>query len=108
MPDNTVDTARDQRMPGLDGDQSAESAAENKHWPQSQRAANRKQNHAEPANRIAVENPDLLPVGPGRTNARSRPITPKAPITQRLLRSSDRRPSPGPAQHGFLSVWSTS
>src|SRR5215467_6148355 len=88
MPDDAVDTARDQRMPGLDGDQAAEPAAENKHRP----------HRSVPpiANRIT---PNQRTVSPSRiqislrsaqagTTASSRPITPKAPITQRLLRSS--------------------
>ena len=34
--DNAIDTSRDQRMPGLDGDQLAEPAPEHKDWPEAQ------------------------------------------------------------------------
>ena len=50
----------------LDGDQSAEPVAEHEDRPQPQRATGSEQNDAEPANGIAVDGPELPPVGVGR------------------------------------------
>ena len=60
--DEAIDTARDQRMPGLDGHQPAEPTAEHKDWPDLQRTAGSEQNDAQPANGIPIESPQLLPV----------------------------------------------
>jgi hypothetical protein len=60
--DDTIETARDQRMPGLDRHQSAEPAAEHKDRPDPQRTAGSEENDAKPANGIAIESPELLPV----------------------------------------------
>jgi hypothetical protein len=49
-------------MPGLDGHQPAEPAAEHKDWPDPQRTAGSEENDAKPANGIPIESPELLPV----------------------------------------------
>src|SRR4051812_30942061 len=60
--DDTIETSRDQRMPGLDGHQPAEPVAEHKDRPDSQRTAGGEENDAKPANCIPIESPELLPV----------------------------------------------
>jgi hypothetical protein len=47
-------------MPGLDGNQSTEPAAEHKDWPDPQRATGREENDAKRANVITFESPELL------------------------------------------------
>jgi hypothetical protein len=65
MADNTVHTARDQLMPWLNGDQSAESPAKHKYRPDPQRAARAEEENAKPANRVPVERPDLVSIRVG-------------------------------------------
>jgi hypothetical protein len=60
--DDTIETSRDQRMPWLDGHQSAEPAAEHKDRPDPQRTAGSEENEAKPANGIPIESSELLPV----------------------------------------------
>jgi hypothetical protein len=48
--DDTIDTAGDQGVPGLDGDQPAEPMAEHKDWPDPQRTSGGEENDAKPAN----------------------------------------------------------
>ena len=60
------DTARDQRMFGLDGDQAAEPTPEHKYWPNSQRTTGGEENDAKPTNGIPVEDPNSLPIRIGR------------------------------------------
>jgi len=62
---DTIDIAGDQRVSGLDSHQPAEPMTEHKDWPDSQRATGREENDAKPANGIAVEGPELLPVRVG-------------------------------------------
>jgi hypothetical protein len=62
VPDDTIDTARDQRMPGLNGYQPPEPTAERKDWPDPQRTAGSEENDAKPANGVPIESPELLPV----------------------------------------------
>jgi hypothetical protein len=49
-------------MAGLDGNQSAEPAAEHRDWPDPQRAAGSEENDAKPANGVPIESPELPPV----------------------------------------------
>jgi hypothetical protein len=53
--DDTIETSRDQAMPGLDGYQPAEPAAEHKDWPDPQRATGSEENDAKPANGISID-----------------------------------------------------
>jgi hypothetical protein len=53
--DDAIKTSRDQRMPGLDGHQSAEPAAEHKDWPDPQRTSDGEKNDAKPANGIPID-----------------------------------------------------
>jgi hypothetical protein len=64
--DDAINTARDQPMPRLDGDQPAEPVAEHKHRPESQHTTGGEENDAEPANGVPVDGPELLAVGVGR------------------------------------------
>ena len=66
MANDAVDPARDQPVPGLDGNQPAEPVAEHEDRPESQRTTGGEQNDAEPANAIPVEDPEPLAVGIGR------------------------------------------
>src|SRR5215471_6211225 len=63
---DAIDPARDQRMPALDGDEPAEPAAEHEHRPDPQRTAGGEENDAKPANGVAVEGPEILPIRVGR------------------------------------------
>ena len=65
MADNTVHTARDQLMPWLNGDQSAEIAGRAQIRPDPQRAARGEEENAKPANRVPVEHPDLVSIRVG-------------------------------------------
>src|SRR2546423_71569 len=47
MADDPIDTAGDQRMPGLDGDQPAEPRAEHKHGPEPQATPGREERDAQ-------------------------------------------------------------
>jgi hypothetical protein len=62
MTDDTIDTRRDQYMPGLDGDQPAEPTTQHKYWIDSQHTTNGEQNDAQPSNSVPVEGPEILPV----------------------------------------------
>jgi hypothetical protein len=62
----TPDTTRDQRVPRLDCYQPTEPTAKHKDWPDPQGTPSRKENDANPANCICVENPEPLPVCVGR------------------------------------------
>src|SRR5215468_5130692 len=55
VPDEAVNAGGDQRVTGLDGDQAAESASQDKHGPDPQPAARSEQRNAKPADGIAVE-----------------------------------------------------
>ena len=66
MADDTIDAARHQPMPGLDGDEPAEPAAEHKDRPEPQSTAGREEDDAEPANGFAVEGPEPFSVRIGR------------------------------------------
>ena len=66
MADDAIDTARRQRMPGLDGDQPAEPLPEHKHRPHPQCTAGDVENNTNPADGVAVEGPKLLPICVGR------------------------------------------
>ena len=57
---------RDERVPALDRDQSAEPAAEHEHRPDPQRTAGGEEHDAEPAHGVTVDGPQLSPVGVGR------------------------------------------
>jgi hypothetical protein len=59
--DDTIDTAGNQHVAGLNGYQPAEPAAEHKDWPDAQRTTGSKENDAEPANGIAVDGSEFLP-----------------------------------------------
>jgi hypothetical protein len=78
MPDDTIDTARDERMPGLNGDQSAEPTAEHKDRPDPQRTTGGEENDAKPANGISVEGPEPLPICVGRQIGRQKPDQPES------------------------------
>src|SRR5947209_19377134 len=58
--EDTIETGRDQRVPGLDGHQSAEPTAEHKDWRDPQRTAGSEENDAKPANGIPIKSPELL------------------------------------------------
>ncbi len=60
-----IDTAGDQRVSRLDGDQSAEAMAQHKNWPDPQRATGCEEKDTKPANRVAVDGPEVLPVRVG-------------------------------------------
>jgi hypothetical protein len=62
MADDPIDTASDQRVPGLDSDQPAEPRAEHKDGPDPQGTTGRKEHNAEPAYRLAVDDPERFPV----------------------------------------------
>jgi hypothetical protein len=49
-------------MPGLDRDQAAKSLAQHKDWPDPQRATGSEEHDTEPANRIAVDRPQLFAI----------------------------------------------
>jgi hypothetical protein len=51
--DDTIDTAGDQRVSGLDGDQLAEPTVEHKDWPDPQRTTGSEENDSKPANSVA-------------------------------------------------------
>src|SRR5262245_22975823 len=53
-------------MPGLDGNEPAEAAAEHEHRPDPQRTAGGEENDAKPANSVAVESPEILAIRVGR------------------------------------------
>src|SRR5215467_9077633 len=76
MANDAIDPSRDQRMPGLDGDQSAETMAEHEDRPDAQRAADDEQYHAGPANGVSVDRPELDAVGVGRQIAAQQPEQP--------------------------------
>src|SRR5262245_11189385 len=63
--DDAVDASRDQRMPGLNGDQPAESMTEHEDRPDAQRTADREENDAKPTDGISVQGPELNAVGVG-------------------------------------------
>jgi hypothetical protein len=89
MTDHTINTSGGQLMSGLDGDQSAEPAAEHKNRPDPQRAARGEEDHAKPANGVAVEGPEPVPVGVGGQVMRSAAQSVRKAIsTHRLARSS--------------------
>ena len=75
-------------MPGLDRHQSAEPVAEHEYGPQAYGAAQREQRDTEPADGVAVHDPGLLAVAPGRQKSIGRLITAKTAITQRFSRAS--------------------
>src|SRR5712671_4206387 len=66
MADDSIDTAGDQRVPGLDGDQAAEPRAEHKDGPEPQGTPGREEDDAQPAYDLAIEGPECLPVCVGR------------------------------------------
>ena len=63
--DDPIDTAGDQRVPRLDGDQPAEPTAEHKDRPESQGTPGYEEPDAEPAYGLAVEGPERFPVRVG-------------------------------------------
>ena len=67
--DDAIDTARDQRMPWLDGHQSAEPAAEHKDWLHPQRATGSEENDAKPANGVSIDRDRTAAPAPKRSSA---------------------------------------
>ena len=67
MADDTIETSRDQRMPGLDGYQPAEPVAEHKDWPDPQRATGGEENDTEPANGISIDRDRTALTAPNRS-----------------------------------------
>jgi hypothetical protein len=86
--DDAIDTACDQGVPRLDGNQPAKPAAEHKDRPDPQRATGREENDAKPADGIAIERPELLSVRPGRQKGGGQPDQREGYDDQRLPRSS--------------------
>src|SRR5436309_1058903 len=78
MTDDAIDPARDQRMPWLDRDQSAEATAEHEHRPDPQRTTRDEENDAEPADGITVESPEVGAVGVGRQIGQQQPDQPES------------------------------
>src|SRR5262249_44846091 len=64
-------------MPGLDGDEPAEAAAEHEHRPHPQRTTGGEENHAKPPNGISVEGPHVGAVRVGRQIGEQKPDHPK-------------------------------
>src|SRR5215831_6640193 len=64
-------------MPGLDGDEPAEAAAEHEHRPHPQRTTGGEENHAKPPNGISVEGPHVGAVCVGRQIGEQKPDHPK-------------------------------
>src|SRR5512132_1744346 len=60
--DDPIDSRRDERMSGLDGDQSTEPAAEHKDGPDPQCTTGGEEHDAKPANGLLVDGPEFLPV----------------------------------------------
>ena len=56
---DAVDPARDQPVPGLDGNQPAEAVSEHDDGPEPQRAAGREERDAKPAHGVPVKRPKL-------------------------------------------------
>ena len=81
-----------------------EPTAERKDWPDPQRATGSEENDAKPANGIAVDGPELLPVRVGRQISVQQPDQRKGSMTQRLPRSSRTR-FLGPASTGLSPGW---
>jgi hypothetical protein len=77
VPDDTIDTTRDQRRPGLNGYQPAEPVPERKDWPDPQRTACSEENDAKLANGITIESADLLSVCIGRQISGQQPDQPE-------------------------------
>src|SRR5579883_1819109 len=73
MTDQTVNAGRDERVAGLNGNKSAEAAAEHEHGPEPERPARSKQRNAEPAHGIAVESPKIVAVRTSRKIGRNEP-----------------------------------
>ena len=76
--DDTVDTTRNQRVAGLDGYQTAETAPEHKDRPDPLRAPGGEQNDAKPANGISVEDPEPFPICVGRQISGQHPDQPES------------------------------
>ena len=71
--DDTINAACDERMSGLDCNQPAKSGAEHEDRPDAHRATGGKQDHPEPTDSIAVDDPDPLPVRPCRQKSLEQP-----------------------------------
>src|SRR4029453_3290725 len=63
--DDTIDTGGKELMFGLNGDQPAEPMAEHKDGPKPQRTTGNEEHDTKPANCVAVDGPQLLPVRVG-------------------------------------------
>lgn len=69
--------ARDKRMPGLDGYQPAEPAAEHEDRPDTQASTGGEKKDAKPADGIPVEGPEPFPVCVGRQIGSQQPNKPE-------------------------------
>jgi hypothetical protein len=71
--DDIIDTAGEQGVPWLNGDQSAEPITQNKDWPDPQHTTGGEENDPILAKGVAVDGPELLSVGIGRKIAEQQP-----------------------------------
>jgi hypothetical protein len=60
--DAPIDTAGDQRVPGLDGDEPAEPTAKHKDGPEPESTTGREEHDTQLAYGLAIEGPERLPV----------------------------------------------
>ena len=77
MADDTIDAIGHELMSRLYGDKPAEAIAEHKDRPQTQGAAQGEQQHPKPADRVAIDDPDVHTIGIGRKIAIEQPDEPK-------------------------------
>src|SRR6202048_1814339 len=66
MADAAVDAGRNQLVPGLYGNKTAEAMAEHEYRPHPHRAARSEQSNANPAHPISVDGPELVAIRVGR------------------------------------------
>src|SRR5262249_12102951 len=77
MTNEAVDAIGGQAMARLNGDQTAEPAAEHEDRPHAQHTPDGEKGNAKPANRISVERPEIPTVGVGRQVSLQQPDHPE-------------------------------